>query len=117
MYSWFVLHQVLEPFRVDSPVDNYGEENRLRETWVEAWPATGKPKPSPRGSPESARPRRCSSRHCPAPRPARREAPSAPPPPRSPIGRASCRERVCKYVWISVGAVSLKKKKKKTKTE
>src|SRR3546814_18572116 len=29
-----------------------------------------------------------------------------------PIGRASCRERVCKYVWISVGAVSLKKKKK-----
>src|SRR3546814_20685620 len=83
MYSWFVLHQVLEPFRVDSPVDNYGEENRLRETWVEAWPATGKPKPSPRGSPESARPRRCSSRHCPAPPPARREAPSAPPPPRT----------------------------------
>src|SRR3546814_19780719 len=28
------------------------------------------------------------------------------------IGRASCRERVCQYVWISVGAVSLKKKKK-----
>src|SRR3546814_19381103 len=28
------------------------------------------------------------------------------------IGRASCRERVCKYVWISVVAVSLKKKKK-----
>src|SRR3546814_17123894 len=27
------------------------------------------------------------------------------------IGRASCRERVCQYVWISVGAVSLKKKK------
>src|SRR3546814_16775555 len=26
------------------------------------------------------------------------------------IGRASCRERVCQYVWISVGAVSLKKK-------
>src|SRR3546814_16127466 len=26
------------------------------------------------------------------------------------IGRASCRERVCKYVWISVVAVSLKKK-------
>src|SRR3546814_19894497 len=25
------------------------------------------------------------------------------------IGRASCRERVCKYVWISVVAVSLKK--------
>src|SRR3546814_19966191 len=29
------------------------------------------------------------------------------------IGRASCRERVCKYVSISVVAVSLKKKKKK----
>src|SRR3546814_13540011 len=27
------------------------------------------------------------------------------------IGRASCRERVCQYVYISVGAVSLKKKK------
>src|SRR3546814_835163 len=27
------------------------------------------------------------------------------------IGRASCRERVCQEVWISVGAVSLKKKK------
>src|SRR3546814_14485440 len=28
------------------------------------------------------------------------------------IGRASCRERVCQYVLISVGAVSLKKKRK-----
>src|SRR3546814_13417911 len=28
------------------------------------------------------------------------------------IGRASCRERVCQYVEISVGAVSLKNKKK-----
>src|SRR3546814_11614206 len=28
------------------------------------------------------------------------------------IGRASCRERVCQYVSISVVAVSLKKKKK-----
>src|SRR3546814_14711729 len=28
------------------------------------------------------------------------------------IGRASCRERVCQYVSISVGAGSLKKKKK-----
>src|SRR3546814_18683876 len=27
------------------------------------------------------------------------------------IGRASCRERVCKYVYISVGAVQFKKKK------
>src|SRR3546814_13133317 len=27
------------------------------------------------------------------------------------IGRASCRERECQYVYISVGAVSLKKKK------
>src|SRR3546814_12395545 len=27
------------------------------------------------------------------------------------IGRASCRERVCPYVSISVGAVTLKKKK------
>src|SRR3546814_14716032 len=27
------------------------------------------------------------------------------------IGRASCRERVCHYVEISVGAVTLKKKK------
>src|SRR3546814_14534781 len=26
------------------------------------------------------------------------------------IGRASCRERVCQYVWLSVGAVYLKKK-------
>src|SRR3546814_20263357 len=26
-------------------------------------------------------------------------------------GRASCRERVCQYVYIAVGAVSLKKKK------
>src|SRR3546814_11621724 len=31
------------------------------------------------------------------------------------IGRASCRERVCQYVSISVVAVSLKKKKKKKK--
>src|SRR3546814_15272887 len=30
-------------------------------------------------------------------------------------GKASGRERVCKYVWISVVAVSLKKKKKKKK--
>src|SRR3546814_14844870 len=29
---------------------------------------------------------------------------------RNEIGRASCRERVCQYVSISVGAVSLKKK-------
>src|SRR3546814_18669319 len=28
------------------------------------------------------------------------------------IGRASCRDRVCQYVWISVVAVSLKKKRK-----
>src|SRR3546814_15487724 len=27
------------------------------------------------------------------------------------IGRAPCRERVCTYVWISVVAVSLKKKR------
>src|SRR3546814_13997504 len=27
------------------------------------------------------------------------------------IGRAACRERVCQYVWISVGAGTLKKKK------
>src|SRR3546814_19188949 len=31
------------------------------------------------------------------------------------IGRASCRERVCQYVSISVVAVSLKKKKKPNK--
>src|SRR3546814_20801968 len=30
------------------------------------------------------------------------------------IGRASCRERVCQYVKISVVAVSLKKKNKRT---
>src|SRR3546814_18828129 len=30
--------------------------------------------------------------------------------PRLEIGRASCRDRVCQYVWISVVAVSLKKK-------
>src|SRR3546814_10932841 len=32
------------------------------------------------------------------------------------IGRASCRERVCQYGWISVGAVA-RTKKTKTKTE
>src|SRR6056297_3995208 len=31
------------------------------------------------------------------------------------IGRASCRERVWQYVWVSAVAVSLKKKKKKKK--
>src|SRR3546814_13990492 len=31
----------------------------------------------------------------------------------SEIGRASCRERVCQYVYISVVAVSLKKKTQK----
>src|SRR3546814_17175838 len=31
------------------------------------------------------------------------------------IGRASCRERVCQYVYISVVAVSLKKKTKRNK--
>src|SRR3546814_11429484 len=30
------------------------------------------------------------------------------------IGRASCRERVCEYVWISEVAVHLKKKTTKT---
>src|SRR3546814_12637010 len=30
---------------------------------------------------------------------------------RAELGRASCRERVCPYVWISVVAVSLNKKK------
>src|SRR3546814_12677057 len=35
---------------------------------------------------------------------------------RSEIGRASCRERVCTYVEISVVAVSLKKKYTLTKT-
>src|SRR3546814_16452955 len=33
------------------------------------------------------------------------------------IGRASCGERVCQYVWISVVGVSLKKKKKNTNRE
>src|SRR3546814_13514383 len=33
------------------------------------------------------------------------------------IGRASCRERVCQYVYISVVAVSLKKKPKQQETE
>src|SRR3546814_13440615 len=33
------------------------------------------------------------------------------------IGRASCRGRVCQYVEISVGAVSIKKKKKKRTNE
>src|SRR3546814_13000334 len=31
------------------------------------------------------------------------------------IGRASSRERMCKYVWVSVGAVALKNKKINTK--
>src|SRR3546814_21062830 len=30
------------------------------------------------------------------------------------IGRASCRERVCQYVWISVVALSLKKKEQQS---
>src|SRR3546814_15353202 len=34
---------------------------------------------------------------------------------RQQIGRASCRERVCQYVELSVVAVALKKKKKKNK--
>src|SRR3546814_16599282 len=33
------------------------------------------------------------------------------------IGRASCRERVCQYVYISVVAVSLKKKKNNKTTQ
>src|SRR3546814_14497165 len=33
------------------------------------------------------------------------------------IGRASCRERVCQYVSISVVAGSLKKKEKSTETQ
>src|SRR3546814_19635621 len=33
------------------------------------------------------------------------------------IGRASCRERVCQYVWISMVAGALKKKKENTKTK
>src|SRR3546814_13434403 len=33
------------------------------------------------------------------------------------IGRASCRERVCQYVYISVVDVSLKKKKTQERTE
>src|SRR3546814_60613 len=33
---------------------------------------------------------------------------------RAQLGSASCRERVCQYVWISVVAVYLKKKTKKT---
>src|SRR3546814_19563791 len=31
------------------------------------------------------------------------------------IGRASCRERGCQYVWISVGAVELKKQQYDTR--
>src|SRR3546814_15927571 len=41
--------------------------------------------------------------------PSRVGARSEPPPSASEIGRASCRERVCQYVEISVVAVSLKK--------
>src|SRR3546814_18503046 len=33
------------------------------------------------------------------------------------IGRASCRERVCQYVELSVGAVSIKKTKMHTDTK
>src|SRR3546814_15191789 len=33
------------------------------------------------------------------------------------IGRASCRERVCQYVYISVVALSLKKKNKNNTTD
>src|SRR3546814_17775492 len=36
-------------------------------------------------------------------------------PPIAEIGRAQCGERVCQYVWISVVACTLKKKKKKTR--
>src|SRR3546814_14200475 len=38
-------------------------------------------------------------------------------PPHAQIGRASCRERVCQYVYISVVAVALKKKKKRKKQQ
>src|SRR3546814_11039918 len=38
-------------------------------------------------------------------------------PQRAEIGRASCRERVCQYVEISVVAVSLKKNKKKANNQ
>src|SRR3546814_14660203 len=40
-------------------------------------------------------------------------APRAPAPQKAEIGRAQGGERVCKYVYLSGGAVSLKKKKKK----
>src|SRR3546814_19042938 len=33
------------------------------------------------------------------------------------IGRASCRERVCPYVWLYVGAGTLQKNKNRTKQE
>src|SRR3546814_20550177 len=36
---------------------------------------------------------------------------------RQQIGRASCRERECQYVYISVVTVSLKKKQKKVNTQ
>src|SRR3546814_16138591 len=40
-----------------------------------------------------------------------------PPAGRREIGRASCRERVCQYVSISVVAVSLKKKRRHKKNK
>src|SRR3546814_15635271 len=36
---------------------------------------------------------------------------------REEIGSASCRARVCQYVWISVVAVSLKKKQEQIRTD
>src|SRR3546814_15800448 len=70
----------------------------------------------PRADPVEARMGAARLRHGrrPARSATRREA-AAPAPGwflRGEIGRASCRERGCQYVWIEVVAVSLKKKKR-----
>src|SRR3546814_11392253 len=71
-------------------------------------------RPARRPCPRTLRPfpaPRCGLR----PDPWRRGAPRRPLGLPSEIGRASCRERVCQYVEISVVAVSLTKKTKKYK--
>src|SRR3546814_11740626 len=48
--------------------------------------------------------------HMPEPRAGRDRGGAPPGVVGDPTGRASCRERVCQYVWISVVAVSFKQK-------
>src|SRR3546814_20880087 len=87
-------------------------------------PVRGSPPARPscrsRQSARQARPDRRNSPHrgpdrCPQSSDSRACPPPTPENPPNEIGGATCRERVCQYVKITVGAVSLKKKNKQTK--